>query len=223
MPFVRTARIAPVSATLARVRDRLAALVAAPSVSCLEPALDMSNLAVIELLETWFGAAGFALERQAVPAQVPKANLVATLGHGRDGLVLAGHTDTVPYDGAGWDSDPFVLSEREDRWYGLGSADMKCFFPVVLAALEGLDPARLRRPLVMLATADEESSLDGARILAARGRPLGRYAVIGEPTSLVPVRKHKGIVIGRIVVEGRSGHSSEPALGAKRSIACTTS
>ncbi|MCB1747559.1 MAG: acetylornithine deacetylase [Gammaproteobacteria bacterium] len=195
------------------VRQRLGELVALPSVSCVDPAHDMANVAVVDRLAEWFGAAGFAIGRQPVSRAPDKANLIARLGSGEGGLVLSGHTDTVPYDAAGWDSDPFELSERDGRWYGLGSADMKCFFPVVLAALEGFDASRLRRPLTLLATADEESSMAGARCLVDEGVPLGDYALIGEPTALVPIHKHKGIVIGRIEIVGRSGHSSEPALG----------
>ncbi|MEQ8231490.1 MAG: acetylornithine deacetylase, partial [Gammaproteobacteria bacterium] len=157
--------------------------------------------------------AGFDLERQHVAHGPDKLNLVARLGDGDDGLVLSGHTDTVPCDASGWHGDPFTLEERDGRC-GLGTADMKVFFPIVLAALEGVERRRLRRPLVMLATADEESSMAGARHLEQAGRRLGRHVLIGEPTALVPIRKHKGIALGRIVLEGRSGHSSDPRLGA---------
>lgn len=200
--------------TMQQVREQLAALIAEPSVSAVDPAHDMSNAGIVDLLADWYAAAGFSVQRQSVSSEPAKSNLIARLGGGEGGLVLSGHTDTVPYDRAGWDSDPFVLDEREGRWYGLGSADMKCFFPIVLAALEGIDPGRLVRPVIMLATADEESSMNGARAITDEGVPIGRYAVIGEPTALVPIHKHKGIIIARVAVEGRSGHSSEPALGA---------
>jgi len=55
--------------------------------------------------------------------------------------------------------------------------------------------------------------MQGARQLAAAGRPRGRAAIIGEPTSLVPVRMHKGIMMEAVRVTGRSGHSSNPELG----------
>ncbi|MEX2481115.1 MAG: acetylornithine deacetylase [Gammaproteobacteria bacterium] len=196
------------------VKQRLAALIAQPSVSCFDAALDTSNLGVVDLLDEWLTDAGFAVQRQTVNEAPRKLNLIARLGHGEGGLVLSGHTDTVPFDEGRWTSDPFRLDERDGRWYGLGSADMKCFFPIVMAALDGVDRARLRRPLTVIATADEESSMAGARCLADCGSQLGSYALIGEPTALIPVRKHKGIVIARIEIIGRSGHSSEPALGA---------
>ena len=71
----------------------------------------------------------------------------------------------------------------------------------------------LKEPLIILATADEESSMDGARQLAAQGAPKARYAIIGEPTDIKPIRMHKGIMMEAITVQGRAGHSSNPALG----------
>lgn len=90
---------------------------------------------------------------------------------------------------------------------------MKGFFPIVLEALARLAGARLKRPLAVVATADEESSMAGARALLAEGRPPGRYCVIGEPTGLVPCHMHKGIIVETVRLTGQSGHSSDPALG----------
>lgn len=200
-----------------RLEDQLAELVREPSVSCEDPAFDMSNVGVADRVANWFDDAGFGVTRQVVCEAPGKVNVIARAGPDTDdgrGLVLSGHLDTVPYDEGAWDTDPFELVERDGRWYGLGSADMKCFFPIVLAGLQGFDLARLSRPLTVLATADEESTMAGARALAASGLRLGGYALIGEPTDLVPIRKHKGILIGRVAITGRSGHSSTPALGA---------
>ena len=150
-----------------------------------------------------------------LPNKPGKGNLVARRGasDSEGGIVLAGHTDTVPCDESLWRSDPFTLSERDGRFYGLGSCDMKGFFPLALAAAERHAEARLRRPLTIVATADEESSMDGARYLAERGIPKAAATVIGEPTSMMPVRAHKGVAMLSIAVQGSSGHSSNPALG----------
>ncbi len=194
-------------------RERLQRLVATPSVSSVSPQWDQSNAGVIDLLEEWFGALGFATRRQPIPGCPDKFNLVATLGRGGDGLVLSGHTDTVPCDPDRWHGDPFTLREADDRYHGLGTCDMKGFFAVVLEALREIDLNRLRKPLVVLATADEESTMCGARALADLGERLGRHALIGEPTDLKPVRLHKGIAMEAVRVTGRAGHSSDPALG----------
>ncbi|WP_324710782.1 acetylornithine deacetylase [Pseudomonas citronellolis] len=196
---------------LPSLKDRFAQLLALPSVSCTQPALDQSNRPVVELLATWLGDLGFACELQEIAPG--KFNLLASLGSGPGGLVLAGHTDTVPYDESLWKSDPLRLDERDGRWYGLGSCDMKGFFAIAIEALLPLLDQPLRQPLLILATCDEESSMAGARALAEAGRPLGRAAVIGEPTGLRPIRLHKGVMMERIDILGQSGHSSDPSLG----------
>lgn len=184
-----------------------------PSVSSANTALDMGNRAVVELLAERFAALGFACELVDIPGQPHKANLIATKGSGPGGLVLAGHTDTVPFDEPLWQVNPLQLTEKDGRLYGLGSTDMKGFFAVAHEALKTFTDAEFRQPLIVVATADEESSMDGARALVQLGRPLARYAIIGEPTGLRPVNRHKGVMMERLHVQGQSGHSSNPALG----------
>ncbi|MHB9798166.1 acetylornithine deacetylase [Pseudomonas sp. MT3] len=193
------------------LKQRFAELIALSSVSCTQAALDQSNRPVIERLAGWLDDLGFTCELQAVSPG--KSNLIAVLGSGPGGLVLAGHTDTVPYDEALWSSDPLRLDERDGRWYGLGACDMKGFFALAIEALLPLLDQPLKQPLILLATCDEESSMAGARKLAESGRPLGRAAVIGEPTGLKPIRLHKGVMMERIDILGQSGHSSDPSLG----------
>jgi acetylornithine deacetylase len=188
-------------------------LIAAPSVSSVNPAFDSGNLPVITLLERWLGDLGFAVEVLPLPGRPDKADLIATLGSGPGGLVLAGHTDTVPYDQGLWQHDPFRLTEADGKLFGLGTSDMKGFFALVLEAARGLRAQDLRQPLIVLATADEESSMDGARLLVDLGRPKARHALIGEPTGLRPINAHKGILMEAIRITGRSGHSSDPSLG----------
>lgn len=192
----------------------LAELISSPSVSCTHEALDQSNLGVIEKLESWLSDLGFKTEVMPVPGAPNKANLIATLGSGPGGLVLSGHTDTVPCNDELWSSDPFRLTERDNRFYGLGTCDMKGFFPLAITAAKAFLDKPLQQPLIILATADEESSMNGARALAEAGRPKARYAVIGEPTGLRPVYMHKGMMMETIRVKGSAGHSSDPSLGA---------
>ena len=193
--------------------DMMARLIAAPSVSSVSPDWDQSNARVIDELAEWCEAAGFMVEHMAIPDHPGKFNLVASAGSGPDGLVLAGHTDTVPCDPELWTSDPFRLTERDGRYYGLGTSDMKGFFALILEAVRDIDLSTLKRPLVLLATADEESSMCGAKSLLDANRRLGRHAVIGEPTGMKPIRMHKGIAMEAIRLTGKSGHSSDPRLG----------
>jgi len=168
---------------------------------------------VIEILAGWLDGMGFQCEIIPLPQHPGKANLIATLGSGPGGLVLAGHTDTVPCDPERWQSDPFKLIERDQRLYGLGTADMKSFLGLAIEAARHINAADLQQPLIILATADEESSMDGARELVRLGKPRARFAVIGEPTSMVPIHAHKGMMMEAIRITGQSGHSSNPALG----------
>ncbi len=199
--------------SLPPLSNLLQQLVASPSVSCSHAQWDMSNLGVINLLAEWLKELDFNVEVMPVPGRPGKANLVATLGKGPGGLVLAGHSDTVPYDEHKWQQDPFTLTEKDNRWYGLGATDMKGFFPVAIEAAKAFKGADFKQPLIILATADEESSMSGARALAAQGYPKARYAVIGEPTGLVPIRMHKGILMESVRIQGKAGHSSNPTLG----------
>lgn len=195
------------------LREMISRLIATPSISSVNPAEDQSNRAVIDMLAEWLAALGFQIDIQDIPGMPDKANLIATLGRGEGGLVLAGHTDTVPYDEDRWQSDPFRLSERDDKLFGLGTSDMKSFMALIVEAVRDLRAKDLVQPLVVLATADEESGMMGAQALVDANRYLGRHAVIGEPTGLTPIRMHKGVMMESIRVIGRSGHSSDPSLG----------
>ncbi|MFA9204442.1 MAG: M20/M25/M40 family metallo-hydrolase, partial [Flavobacteriales bacterium] len=70
-----------------------------------------------------------------------------------------------------------------------------------------------KAPLIIVATCDEETSMAGAKALLQHAKAKGRFAVIGEPTSLKPARLHKGVMLERVVITGQSGHSSDPELG----------
>ena len=191
--------------------DMVSQLIATPSISCVQPELDMSNEPVINLLANWLETSGFKVTKQRVNSG--KYNLISTIGHGSDGLIFSGHTDTVPYDEALWQSDPFKLTEREGRYFGLGSCDMKSFIAMAIIASQKFDPEKFIHPLTIVATADEETTMSGARLLAENGKNLGQFCVIGEPTNLTPVREHKGIIMESIRFSGLSGHSSDPSLG----------
>ncbi len=197
-----------------KLLDMIRQLIATPSISSVAPQFDQSNRKVIDYLATWLEDLGFTIDIQSIPGHPSKANLIATLGSGPGGLVLSGHTDTVPYDEGRWQHDPFAGLIADQRLYGLGTADMKSFLALAIDAVRDFVAAKdLQKPLIILATADEETSMTGAQALVDAERILGRFAVIGEPTGLHPIRMHKGIMMEAIRLEGRSGHSSNPDLG----------
>ena len=196
-----------------KITERIARLIELPSVSSVSSDFDMSNRPVIDQLADELERSSFEISVIEVPGKPGKANLIARMGSGEGGLVLSGHTDTVPCDESLWSSDPFRVTETNHRLYGLGTADMKSFLALAMTAAEAFEARSLHAPLTILATADEESTMSGVRALVEQGELRAQCAVIGEPTDLQPVRTHKGIMMEAIRIRGRSGHSSNPALG----------
>ncbi|WP_159821733.1 acetylornithine deacetylase [Colwellia sp. 20A7] len=191
----------------------LTQLIACSSISSTQPSWDQGNLEVIQLLATWFEQLGFDINIQKVPNTTNKYNLLAKLGSGEGGLLLAGHSDTVPFDESRWQSDPMNVIDKDEKFYGLGTCDMKGFFAFILQVCKSVDVKKLKKPLYVLATADEETTMAGARFFGQTQDIKPDVAIIGEPTNLVPVVMHKGHMSHRISVEGQSGHSSKPSLG----------
>ena len=135
---------------------------------------------------------------------------------GREGLLLCGHSDVVPAGEAGWEGDPFTLRADGDRLIARGACDMKGFLALAVNRLAAADGTRLRRPLALLVTYDEEVGTLGARAYAEVGGgsiTMPSRTIVGEPTGLRPVRLHKGHLRLRLVTTGVPAHSAYPALG----------
>jgi acetylornithine deacetylase len=150
-------------------------------------------------------------------AEHTKANLFATIGpRDRRGIVLSGHTDVVPVDGQAWTVDPFKLSEKEERLYGRGTADMKGYLASVLAAVPLFAESKLQIPVHLAFSYDEEVGCLGVRPMLAElekrtHKPL--LCLIGEPTELKPVLGHKGKLAMRCQVKGAPCHSAYAPYG----------
>ncbi|HSD45610.1 MAG TPA: acetylornithine deacetylase [Pyrinomonadaceae bacterium] len=195
------------------VKQTLAELVRIDSVSA------RSNVPVVAYLERRCGALGLVTRRFSYRDEhgIDKINLVALAGTSfspdlRVELALVGHTDTVPFD-PNW-PEATNLTERNGKLYGRGSCDTKGFIAAALTAVENLDRARLNKPFALIFTADEEIGLRGAKHLAQLNPMRIRYSIVGEPTSLQPIRAGKGYSLAEVIVKGREAHSAYPALGA---------
>lgn len=175
-----------------------------------------SNLELIGFIRDYLMSHGVDSELIYNP-QRTKANLFTSIGPSdRSGVVLSGHTDVVPVDGQAWSVEPFVLSEREGRLYGRGTADMKGFIASVLAAVPGLVRRELRIPIHLAFSYDEEVGCLGVRPMLERlqqrpHKPL--LCLIGEPTELRPVLGHKGKLAMRCQVRGAACHSAYAPYG----------
>jgi acetylornithine deacetylase len=174
-----------------------------------------SNLDLIDWVADYLARFGVTSARTA--ASTGKANLFATIGPaGRGGVILSGHTDVVPVAGQEWHSDPFMLTERDGRLHGRGSADMKGFIALVLALVPEMTRRALKVPLHLAFTHDEETGCFGAPALI-RALPTGMarpmLAIVGEPTSMQIANAQKGCSFFRTRITGREGHSSAPDRG----------
>jgi acetylornithine deacetylase len=178
-----------------------------------------SNLPLADFLADYVDLPGVQIHRLATDDGA-KVNLVIEVGPTvpgvREGLLLSGHMDVVPADEDGWESDPFTLTERDDRLVGRGACDMKGFLALATNLARESATTRLALPLVLVFTCDEEIGTLGARHFAETWpdpERLPRAAIVGEPTSLRVVGAHKGLVELRVVVKGQSAHSGYPHLG----------
>ena len=194
----------PAEATLAEVTDLIT----------FDTTSRDSNLPLIDHVESRLQAAGITSQR--IPnLEGTKANLLATIpaadGTTTGGIVLSGHTDVVPVDGQDWSSDPFTPEIRDGRYYARGSADMKSFVGVILSRLEQLTAAKLREPVHLAFSYDEEVGCVGAidlvkAITAAELAPRG--CIVGEPSSMRVIRGHKSMNVFRVDFHGVAAHSS---------------
>jgi acetylornithine deacetylase len=171
-----------------------------------------SNLALIDFVRDYLDRLGVASELVFDDAGA-KANLLATIGpEEAAGIVLSGHSDVVPVDGQAWSSDPFTATERDGRLYGRGSTDMKGFIAAVLALVPEILERRLRAPVHIALSYDEEIGCKGApRLLdhlAARLPVMPFGCVVGEPTAMQVMNGHKGKAGYIATVTGLESHSA---------------
>lgn len=180
-----------------------------------------SNLELIGFVRDELATLGVR-SRLTYNAEKTKANLFATLGAGKPaGVIVSGHTDTVPWDGQEWTIDPLSgmvqdwpsgdAQQPEPRLYGRGSADMKSFIAIALASAEAFLASQAPFAIHLAFSYDEEVGCFGVRELIAdmkeqAVKPLA--CVIGEPTLMVPAIAHKGVYRYRCCVRGKEAHSA---------------
>ena len=195
-------------------------MAAAPSTHALEMARALirintvsreSNLPLIELIREELARHGVA-SRLTFDDDRKKANLFATLGAGKPaGVIVSGHTDTVPWDGQDWSVDPLGAEVKDGRLYGRGSADMKGFIGLAIAQVPAFLAADLPFAVHLAFSYDEEVGGFGARRLIADMRDAGvapLACIVGEPTGMIPALAHKGVYRWRCCVRGHAAHSS---------------
>jgi acetylornithine deacetylase len=167
----------------------------------------VSNLPVADRVEAALG--GFDIERldYVDDSGVAKRALVAHRGPA-GGIALSGHMDTVP--DTGWQEDPWSARlDADGTLHGLGSTDMKGPVAAIIVAARSL-PAAV--PVTLLITTDEETTKQGARLIATKSELVRqtqpRGIIVAEPTGLAPVRGHRSHIAFTCVATGEQAHSS---------------
>ena len=192
-------------------RDLLNRLIAFPTVSA------DTNLPLIEFVEQYLAAHGIDSTRCPHPS-APKAGLVAQVGPSvAGGVVLSGHTDVVPIIGQAWDTDPWTVTEKDGKLFGRGTCDMKGFVALALHAMVKARGRRLKRPLQIALSRDEELGLLGATDVAQAlldGYPKASAVIVGEPTQMRLVNGHKSCEGVHVNITGHEVHSSNLFEGA---------
>jgi acetylornithine deacetylase len=170
-----------------------------------------SNLALIHFIRDELKTLGVSA-RLTFNADKTKANLFATLGEGKpSGVILSGHTDTVPWEGQDWSVDPLSAVVRDGKLFGRGSADMKSFIALAVAHAPLFLESRAPFAIHLAFSYDEEVGCFGVKDLIADMREAGikpLACIVGEPTSMVPAIAHKGVYRYRCCVRGKEAHSS---------------
>ena len=175
-----------------------------------------SNLDLIEFIESY-------LNKHKIKSTLiydssgKKANLYATIGSGSEGgIMLSGHTDIVPITGQAWTDDPFHLTQKENKLYGRGTADMKGFLALILSRVPKMISANLSKPIHLAFSYDEEVGCVGVHRLldfinSNSIKPV--FCIVGEPTSMEVVTGHKGKCGYQVVVKGLACHSGQAPFG----------
>lgn len=172
---------------------------------------DRSNLELIHFIRDHLARLGVK-SRLTFNEDKTKANLFATLGEGKPaGIILSGHTDTVPWDGQAWTMDPLSALVQDGKLYGRGSADMKAFIGIAVSQAEQFLNSDAPFAIHYAFSYEEEIGCFGVKELIADLReanikPLA--CIVGEPTSMVPAIAHKGVYRYKCCVRGKEAHSS---------------
>ena len=178
-----------------------------------------SNVKLIEYCEKTLSKLG-ATSFKTFDEAKQRVNLFSTISgkqklNGR-GIILSGHTDVVPASAKQWSSNPFVATQKNNKVYGRGSADMKGFIACSLALAPYFASQNLNKPIHFSFTYDEETACQGAPIMIEelKKRNLNcSVCIVGEPTNMKAVQAHKGCYEYSTHFTGLAGHGSAPDKG----------
>lgn len=165
---------------------------------------DRENKDIINYIEQYLKKLGFKTEY--------KSNCLIMSNSDDCNIGFLGHTDTVSYSND-WTLNPFELSEKDGKLYGLGTCDMKGSIAVILSSISKIDFSKNKTGIKLFFTYDEEIGFSGINELVNRNTKFPKYMIIGEPTNNEVINASKGLLELKITFKGISSHSSKPEEG----------
>lgn len=158
------------------------------------------------LIEGWFTECN-------IPFKRTKNNVWATNKYFDDSkptLLLNSHHDTVKPNSA-YTKDPFKAIVEDGKLYGLGSNDAGgCLVSLIATFTHFYHQENLKYNLVIVASAEEESSGPNGLNSMLPIIPKIDVAIVGEPTLMNLAVAEKGLVVFDAVVEGTPSHAAHP-------------
>ena len=169
---------------------------------------DKDNLEIMDYVANLLKDKGFIIDFVYNQDKTKKC-LIATIG--KPNLMFIGHTDTVGYQD--WTYNPFSLTVKDNKIYGLGSCDMKGGIAAFLTSVLDTDLSSLKQGIKILLTYDEEIGFEGIKLFKDYQDDWPNNIIVGEPTSLIPVTNTKGCMEYEVNFKGISVHSSKMTKG----------
>lgn len=157
-------------------------------------------------IEDWFKRYGIDFKRT-------KNNVWAVNKHfeaGKPTLLLNSHHDTVKPNSA-YTNDPFKAFVEDGKLYGLGSNDAGgCLVSLIATFTHFYNHENLKYNLVIVASAEEESSGPNGLNSMLSIIPEVDVAIVGEPTLMNLAVAEKGLVVFDVVIDGTPSHAAHP-------------
>lgn len=158
------------------------------------------------LIEKWFTTYGMQYKRE-------KNNVYAFnkyFDKAKPSLLLNSHHDTVRPNSA-YTKDPFLPQEENGKLYGLGSNDAGGALVSLIATFSYFyDKKELSHNLIIVASAEEESSGPNGLNSMLKILPEISLAIVGEPTLMQLAIAEKGLVVFDAEVKGTPSHAAHP-------------
>ncbi|MBG6061982.1 acetylornithine deacetylase [Flavobacterium sp. CG_9.1] len=175
----------------------LKALIETPSFSSEE---DQTAL----LIENWFKQNNIPFERENNNVWAYNKNFDKS----KPTLLLNSHHDTVKPN-QGYTNNPFEAIVKDGKLFGLGSNDAGgCLVSLLATFVHFYWDENLPYNIVMVASAEEESSGKNGLNSVLKHLPTLDCAIVGEPTLMQLAVAEKGLLVLDVILKGTASHAA---------------